>query len=817
MSGVEELCLKRYFLEPGSNGPVGSVFVSDDDLLDIFQCSDIETAQQAFVASLPARYLIRDYLTGDCSPPTRAGKPDYVRILVFLCWMQSSRSREGGERDFRDLLEIHLGESYLGVRLLGLDPMWEHLQDYLRRTFRIELELAEFDENLRHIGRTLRMAFPTWRDRDTFRRLRKVLEPDDLLSPLSVSSKLKTSKDLIPRRATSFKHNFRLFDKVRQEGSGDYVETPFWQAWYRIVALDQRLEVLELARGEFGELELFRVSPVGGRTRIVSPNEALTSVSPALARDISSGNVLLEDLGFGRFRSTTSATSSVMLLKRSKLLECPPSAIRSAQALTQDWALVFFSGRFKVEPKAANGESIFAWRDGIKVGSAYLGRFPLSPRLIKSASDSVRVSFEGDEMKMLEVDDGFGFPPGNYTGKAVATTRNERREIMLVARANEFDRSTIRIFDASREISEDEHLQGSVPSMDFEVEGWEGQRGPACAEMVTIGEALYARSALGLSLGEVFGLVSRVIQDTELNKEAAWQVIRVFTDAGWFDAALLRAFPARRIVQRLPEAQTLGPTAMLIGGPTPLVVVERITVAAAKCGAKLKVMEGSSPWSLPRYLIETVDARQQEEVLARLDFVSSHKPWPAGNMAADRTGVHGYSAIASFDEGRGLFAQQFDVSITEGLYRMARGDEQRNPFLYRSIVRGMPSTTYVSPTIAILDHGARRRQPLFASDGKVLLALRKRTHLPSSWARWLSDRTMTNSGLIDVDGDWVQAYPIASRSEAALAKLVRMERAVAAGTPWMDRFLVAARNRDRAIFDNRLMEVRGARGALVKR
>ena len=78
--------------------------------------------------------------------------------------------------------------------------------------------------------------------------------------------------------------------------------------------------------------------------------------------------------------------------------------------------------------------------------------------------------------------------------------------------------------------------------------------------------------------------------------------------------------------------------------------------------------------------------------------------------------MHGYQVISRLDEERGFFASRNDGSMTDGLYRLER-NESLNPFLYRSVIRGLPDRNFVSASIAILFHGARRRKPLFAPEG----------------------------------------------------------------------------------------------------
>ncbi len=46
MTNFEAQCIERYFLAPGSKGPIGSVYVADDDLLEIFGVAELEQARK---------------------------------------------------------------------------------------------------------------------------------------------------------------------------------------------------------------------------------------------------------------------------------------------------------------------------------------------------------------------------------------------------------------------------------------------------------------------------------------------------------------------------------------------------------------------------------------------------------------------------------------------------------------------------------------------------------------------------------------------------------------------------------------------------
>ncbi|MDX1195785.1 hypothetical protein GOL94_00030 [Sinorhizobium medicae] len=814
LANFEAECIERYFLAPGSTGPIASVYVADDDLLDIFGVDDLEQARKRLIQTLPHIDILKQRFSGDVAP-RKGNAPDYVRILVFLCWMQTTKTRQPGDRDFRDdLLAKQLNEYFTGFPMNGLDLMWEHLREFLWREHRIELVLPEnIPSHISRIGRTLQMAFPTWRHKVELRKARDLVPPERLLDPLTVANKIQTSK-MRGDTMQSFVYNFGKFDDARKRGVREYMETPFWQAWYSIVAEQAALEDIEVAEGDFGEHELFRVSPLGDRVAISTPEQALKFIPKPLGKLVRNGIVFLESLGFGRYLAGTSP-SNILLMKSSKLSECDPDAIRSVAGLNADWVVATFRKQVGGGSQAAGVPREFGWRDGIRVGGAYLGRTPLAPVITGPMPAAIRVEKNGKQIDMVRRDDGLSFKDGIHSGTFVARSNRENREILLVPRANEVGELRRLSFDFSREISEDEFHHETVPSLVSTVEEWSGNRVPPCEELVTIGEALYERTARGLSFSEAIEIVQRGMPADDRPSE--WDLVRSFSDAGWLEMTLLRHFPVRRILQNPLMAERVDPDLVRISGPTPIAVLERLHAAAGAAGAKVETWHGPSKWALPRYTVRCADERVRRDFIERMAI--SEKPTPKLALAevGDPDGVHGYQVIGRLDERHGFFAVRYDNKVADGLYRLER-KESRNPFLYRSVIDGKPVKTFVSPSVAILAHQLRGRGPLFLHRHGILQAKRPRVLLPSSWARWVSDRALCNAAPGLSDGTWRYQYAIGASSLAAVSRLVPVEEhAAKGGTEWIDRFLASASNRGRAIHDSKSRSTRIARVMPAKR
>lgn len=803
LSQYEDIFLTKYFIEPGTTGKIGSVHVDDDDLADILGAIDPTDLQEKFLKTLPHKATLRAYLAGKLTPI--AGRaPNYLPILLFVCWMQTSKTRQREDRDFRQMLGRRTGEYFVGANMGGLNPMWEHLRDYLSSRHGVELDLPAIEPHPR-IGRTLRIAFPTWRDKAVFRKLRQSLNQAQLLDPLVVSNALRTSRAYLTDALPSFAYNLGLFEDTRKRGGEDYLLTTFWKAWYSVVADQAAAEEMELLTGDFGDYEIFRVSPSGEHIPLRTPEEATKYLPPTIAKAIRSGLVLMEDLGFGRARATTSPKSHLILLRRTRLAECSDGAIAACAPVGTHWVLATFRNGLLSEPPRSTAQNS-GWRDGIRVGGGYLGRSPFTPVYTAPQHASVIVSVEGRELAMIDLPVGVAFPPGTYSGEAVARFDAERQTIFLVPHAQEIGEAQRLRLDRFRETPEDQFYYGTSPTTDFVTRFWSGNRAQTNEAMANIAEALYARTARGLALVDALILIRRGLSLIERTPHE-WDILRAFVDAGWFDLTLLRSFPARRLLQRAVTVRTVSDRILLINGPTPYATIERIKAVAEAVGASFEVHHAISEWSLPRYLICVAGRDQMKEFIDRVGCSEALPLTRAEPKQGDPNGVHGYRAIARFDDSNGFFYPSDET--VEGLFRLERNEGKR-PFLYRSIVAGQPPENFESPTIAILRHYARTRRSVFTFDGKVLTATAARASLPSSWANWASDRVICNPGPVQASGKWTYAYPLGQEEVEALSRLVAIEwQRSQHGSAWIERFTSSASNRRRAIYDCRSGKIRG--------
>lgn len=809
MASFEEECIERYFLAPGNYGPVGSIHVSDEDLPEIFGVTDLEEAKRLFLRSLPPMSILRDYLTGHMSPLPGRVNPS-LKILLFLCWMQTTSTRIKGDREFREIFESHTG--FKPTNMNGLNGMWEKLRDHLKSTYAVDLNLPDIHPYVQ-IGRTLRIAFPTWRDKEKLRKLRDETRQDLLLDPLTVSRKVSTSRHVHDEKMPSLEYNFEMFERARKRGGREYIETAFWHAWYSVVSEKNKLEDIEVVESDFGEYEIFQVSPVGTRKPISDPEQAKDFVTRPLVKAIKEGKILLASLGFGRYRAETNAQSSTILVRRSKLPAIPQSTIKSSTSINATWLLISLKENGTRTPSTDESRE-FGWFDGIRVDGAYFGRAPLTPSIAAPERLSVVAEIGGKHAELVRVGNVLTLATGTYSGIAVAKALGTSHEVLMVPRASESGDARRLVFDLENDIPEDEFHHQTAPSSSVATEPWKGHRVAPTFELITIAEALYERSARGLPLSDAAEIVRKGIsQHTDHPSE--WDILRSLADAGWFQSTFQRRFPARRLLQRGITASKIAEGAIRIDGPTSLAVVDRLQTAAKAAGAMVEEYLGASNWILPRYVVHAPDENTMRNFLRRTALSSSPAYRGAQADRPDTGDVHGYRIVAKLREDRGYFNTSFASEMTAGLYRLDRPNSN-SPFLYRSIVEGKQAQNYLSPSVALLSHHLRLGGPLLSVHQQALLAIPARIYLPSSWAHWISDVSLCNPGPHRHNGLWRYEYPSTESAISALARLLPIQTAQRPTTEWIDRSLQSA-GRQRAMYDGRLRKVRTAASSIIRK
>lgn len=764
---IEAVLLERFFLDPGADAPIRSVQITDEDLIDIFGVADIGAAKSMFVSTLPRRKWLTDIFSGAVPPPHRNGRPDFLRILLFLCWMQVTRLRPRGMRDFRQMLEGHLEHHF--QHLQGLNPMWKALQTYLAKAYDIELILPDPQPHLQ-IGQTLRIAFPTWRDRGALRRLKHRMKAESWLDPLEVSN-LILSLAAYAGAPPSFRYNFEAWDQARQANDFGACELPFWRAWVAVVSESGGTDQIETIEDEYGDITVQALSP-DGRTRPIASFDD-SRLSQDVARNVRRGIVLMESHGFGRFRSTKNSSTSTLLVSKARMDGVNEQNTKCIRQLFDGWSLVTFRKSSDIEQRAkATVPSSLGWTGAIRTGTAYLGRVPLTPAFNYSDDPAPVLLLDGEPIPTIIRDNRVELSKGELEG-VLSASRAGSRQLRLIAAAVEHPQQRVRVLDEHIEVDEDGVLSGTHPgNVTSDSLDWDGDRRAPCSEFVAITEALYARSSRGLSLAEGVEIIARGLERIT-DAPSPWDIVKALADSGWFDIASLRNYPARKLVQRRLEAAKYGDkrSTLAVVGPVPIRVEERLRQCAQAVGAELLMLSGISNWA-PRFCRvegESPEAIDEFILRANLNLAPATQAAPALSNASEQISLHHYSVDAQWNAETGTFWKSKGDLGQAGLFRMV-STRETDPRLYAILDGDAAPSVFRSASLAICAFANFRGLPALVRFGNRLRNSPSRIPMPAAWARWIAYRSACTAGPTFSDGKWNYEYPCDASIVEALGK-----------------------------------------------
>lgn len=781
---TEDALLERFFIEPGLRGPIRSVDITDGDIVEFFETPDVESARVAFVRSLPHQRLLTALLAGEIRTPSR---PDCVRVLLFLCWMQVTRLRRVRLRNFRDMLEDHL--NYRVQDMTGLNALWEALARYLNDVHHIELVLPAKHPH-RQIGRTLRIAFPTWRDRVALRRLRGSIVPEEQLNPLIVSNRI-SSAAAFANAPVSFRYNYEIWEAARLRRDVEAVDLAFWRAWLTTVSEIGGADQFEATEDEYGAIALSGVSPAGAQ-RPLSTISTDARFAKDLNQQIEKGLVFLEALGFGRYRSTQSRFTATLLVAPSQMADIDDRNARAIRPLLDGWNLVTFRKAPEPTGRQVSLPTSEGWVDGIRVGPGYLGRAPLAPAFKYEANvPEPHVLFGEVVVQTVSSNGKLELQSGVFDGTLEAVgTRTHK--VQVLSAALEHPKHRMKGIEIAKEVPEDGALTGTwPPGAPSDLIEWPGERQAPSLEFGAIAEAVYARSARGLSLGEGIEIVGRALV-SRVHAPNMWDVLRSLVDGGWIDLTTLRAYPARRIALRpLEFIRNAAKTASgAVAGPLPDRVQERLQACAEASGVFISFLPGVSEWSPRSCRVEAEDDNAIVEFCHRADLPAAAAPAtaPPSDRWGEQLSLLNYQVEATWDPETGAFRRATPDAAAATLVRMVSSTES-DPKLY-VIQDGDSVSKFRSASLAITAFAKLVGVPAARRQGELLLRSAARVPLPASWARWVALRTGCNAGPV-LEGDrWGYAHACDKVIERLLRGPLSLPRDSALPLHW-DRFLMS--------------------------
>jgi len=792
----EHWALEEFFLEPGAHGPIECVEVTDAHVTAFARTDDLNAAARMFAVGLGPQSLAHGWLSGTKPPPTH-GRPWCARILVFACWVQVTSLRRSSDRVFEDLLADRLGlASHPGVR--GLPSMWEALRRWLWEEHRVDLRLPA--GSFRWVGYTVRLPFPTWRDLQRLRGIRDGMRPADLDSRRMVAERIRFADEA--KRTPAFERKFEEWYRAVRVGDPGVAGLAFDRAWTRIASEKVGTADLLVVEDEFGGLRL-EIVERGAVTQTLIPfdgddDRRLASSTRAALR---SGVVTFASQGFGRWVATSDPTTAAAHLAwpaaTHRLDGFDPAKASRVEPI--GWLFASWTRPPRITaPESADQVAEARRADGIRVGSALLGRTPMTPRWFVTGSSAYSFVIEDDEVAAERSGQVIGFPEGIWRG--TVHLRSEGRDIdgfRLAPEAAEHAADVVKAFDTLIAIPEDGPLYDTAPAVGVpRTARHHGSRSDPGERMTALSEAVYAKSRSGIPMGELIGLAGRAIEGLA-DAPSPWDLLRSFVDGGWLEPGAVAKVAARIFFPRPPcfrQVREGGDRLLVLDGMAGLAVRRRVSECADALGLRAAELGGVGPWSLLRMSIGPTVKTSETALAARTGLVIAAAPEtispPASRWRADSTTI-GYDVPSRWEPT----TARFEAGEAEtGIIRLTKRDRSRmdQPPIY--VIGDHDGEEILkSPVLAMLRYIERTGGYPFAARGSILVRSVPRVVLPAVWGRWLSMRALACAGPIEIAGVWTYAYPADREAVRTLNRLCAVSEREQSPR-WADRLQAARRD-----------------------
>lgn len=784
---IENRLLEKFFLDPIAEAPIRALAISDVDLSEVFADQAGRDFAEILISSLPNETTMRDIVSGLVQPRYRSNKPDFIRILVFLSWMQTTERRDPGERDFGAMLERHLGYR-IPIRK-GLPGLWASLKNWLYRSHDIELLVPEPGPHT-SIGSTLRMTFPTWRDLGILRRAVENL-PD----------KLRDAPDMIERemrkviryasKSSSIEMHFDEWAFRRNLSSGEHESSPFMVAWRSVLK----------EFGDYGELFISDHGPEGHLMEIrlaggdFEPIDSISAsnrrLSPHLREQIRRKCIHLNAEGLGSFRTISGLQSRFLLLHSSVSYDRGQDSRCLSDPIARFWQIWELQAS---EPKGVSGgaNSDLTWESRIRAKGGHLFKFPITP-CAKYSGVHVPV-FKVDEHSILPIVRGERayLPDLPNARHLVVELGSKRIATKLSSTVREHIESEIKKSDPIFTRDADGPFECSAPLDDNPIWLHEPKNtAPDNTVLEAIGEALYAKSKGGLGMSSAYSIVSTAL-DLCGATVRPWEVIKCFKDGDWFTGRMHTRTPSETLfleALRFREITLSGKSALILLGPTPQEIRSRLRRTAGLSGCRIVVHGGVSKWALSTLTVHgdqdgLQDFQLNMNIQKSVEFRKSPKleDWSEPLVAMD---IDVQTAKSLTGDNK------FDT-----LQRIDRIDSPE-PRVYRSKVLGRADAFFGQSDTAMFAHAVRCGQVRPVQVGHFMTLSSPRTFLPSSWTRQLRVSSLCSAGASDDGLEYL--YPWNDQFASKLVELFELPAATKVIPSWYRMAAKSKRFRCRSI------------------
>lgn len=826
---VWEVALVKHYLDadgPGGSARIRYIDARPDELAKAVEAHDgirrsPEEARSMFSRSFDPEELRCLFGHGRKPRALDASVPGYFRHLILTCMIQAI---DGGSdtNEFRSSLgrEV-IGQGEIFGSLEHLPELWEDLVRWIdmRKAKGQSLRslILPRTGKWRIIGHSVKLAFPSWRDRAAMRHLvagAAFPTPRSLIDQLSHriashggAGSLKSAYDDFRVRYRAGERLLRRhpFWALAQETLADIAESTGGTLAEPLIielreGLDHDLEFLlrppgsdlPIDTGDFAKIDELLKGGVGG---------ALRPSAQRLRDVLGQGWIALERIGYGIWASDPSS------MPRSYVRIAASTAGKSRWfGIRTSWSEVgcgwFLSD--EIDP-TDNGVGSILGRTpsdsddlvrevelfgGTRVGNgAFLGRPGTLP--------FVRAP-EKAEIRLTALTPG---APNVRVDHCAATTEYEisaerplsgRWEISVRERSgaigDTFDDPRIISFDPFARIHEvdvedatdsdpeimesdsEEAVFGSMPRLPV----LPGPSGGMDDRAFDIGEMIYAKGPSGIS---EFDLVPAILRILPRHGPAVWDFLRGFQEAGWVDVRRSLGWGARRWFLRPPRFVRVAASGWVIDGAMPYRRVDELRLACRRADVELEELPSPSPWAPPLFRINDDDGGAA--VAADLHWRLFEPTWPRIEPTPHcwpitRYSTNGRRAATAWSWQRGGFVWADDGTSQANGVRLVRWTRERRdaPDIFVVSSAGRDILVTESRTAAIIEAHRQARRPLFEFDRMGLQRCAEDGFLPLSIVRGLRWRILLGSGIEAMaDGKFQYRYRISIEAAARLAGL----------------------------------------------
>lgn len=768
-------------------------------------------------------------------PITGSTLPNFFRYLVLVCYVVATEGE--ADNNFRHNLAVFYGSSENTFNQLeGLPSLWKKLEQWMfvnkenlgLRNFKIPQNIPS---KKKYVGHVYALAFPTWRDRN---RLERSFREERITTPQELFKIIKKSN--INNKRSDFSDAFgAALDRFnaryeKNVNSPMLYEDPFWKVVENIKDIVRANKTgmvnayLELCLDDFDLND----------SQILFYNE---SIEPAASYDIIDGLERGVDF-FAKYTNSVLTAKcfqfkiipfcfSEMGLMREQIVRPEKTIDKGAVIFNSSWYKLSFIPIKKVHELnknysiALNLTSIelnqvyeflesLAWYkqenkkrerlsaidvlQGIRNHNKFLYR-PNLPILLKANIDghlSVKskntVLIEqvvSDQQKLIipfhsEISGDFRIQLTEKSDEKLSQIKNitlshQAPEHVFIRQHKSNDwREIVEFKNNNKAASE---LGRRLPLLQSK-----SQPGELDARFEDLLEAIYFQGKSGWAEFELIPLIKNVLQLDYLH---AWDVLRVLQESDWMYVTQAYRFRARLWWLKEPKLIQICPDTVVLNGSAPLSIRNRFCNTVRSLGGEYHQIAGMGDLSPCTEIATLVDVHALSNALGwpivqhDNDFAGVEAPqcWPV--VESEYLSFYGKNASLIWDWEKGHFTSHIRQSLSCSEYeiqihcfRRAKNDRGDLYVVFRQDDKHLVTDSRIA---AIIEGYRIANKAMFRVSYDQIIRLTLSDHLPYLASRFLWQRSLVNSGLVQEDGVWSYRYAASKNAIADLEKIFGRE------------------------------------------